>query len=41
VLAIIVGTVVAALVIIALKRWAHRRPVGEAEAASSPQVAVA
>ena len=41
VLAIIVGTVVAALVVIALKRWAHRRPVGEAEAASSPQVAVA
>ena len=41
VLAIVTGAVVGALVVIALKRWAHRRPVGEAEEASSPQVAVA
>ena len=41
VLAIVAGSVVGALVVIALKRWAHRRPVGEAEESSSPQVAVA
>ena len=42
VLAIVAGiVVVGALAVIALKRWAHRRPVGEAEESSSPQVAVA
>jgi PTS system fructose-specific IIC component len=41
VLAILAGTVVGALVVIALKRWAHRRPVAETETAAEPQVAVA
>jgi PTS system fructose-specific IIC component len=41
VLAIIAGTVVAALVVIALKRWAHRRPVREEQAVGAPEVAVA
>ncbi|MFE5671043.1 fructose-specific PTS transporter subunit EIIC [Agromyces sp. NPDC056523] len=41
VLAIAAGTVVAALVVIALKRWAHRRPVREEQAVGAPEVAVA
>lgn len=41
VLAIIAGTVVGALVVIALKRWAHRRPVRADQAEDAPEVAVA
>lgn len=41
VLAIIAGTVVGALVVIALKRWAHRRSVREEQALGAPGVAVA
>jgi PTS system fructose-specific IIC component len=41
VLAIIAGTVVGALVVIALKRWAHRRSVREEQAVGAPEVAVA
>ncbi|MBM7505774.1 fructose-specific PTS transporter subunit EIIC [Agromyces aurantiacus] len=41
VLAIIAGSVVGALVVIALKRWAHRRPVREEQAVGAPEVAVA
>ena len=41
VLAIIAGMVVAALVVIALKRWAHRRSVREEQAVGAPEVAVA
>jgi PTS system fructose-specific IIC component len=37
--AIVAGTVVAALTVIALKRWARRRPV-EAEELATPEVAV-
>lgn len=41
VIAIIAGTVVGALVVIALKRWAHRRSVREEQAVGAPEVAVA
>lgn len=41
VLAIVAGAVVGALTVIALKRWAHRRPVREEQAADAPEVAVA
>jgi PTS system fructose-specific IIC component len=41
VLAIIAGSVVGALVVIALKRWAHRRSVREEQAVGAPEVAVA
>ncbi|MGR0221201.1 PTS fructose transporter subunit IIABC [Agromyces sp. ZXT2-6] len=41
VLAIVAGSVVGALVVIALKRWAHRRPVREEQAMGAPEVAVA
>lgn len=41
VLAIIAGTVVGALTVIALKRWVRRRPVEVEETAAAPQVAVA
>lgn len=41
VIAIIAGTVVGALVVIALKRWAHRRSVREEQAVGAPGVAVA
>ncbi|MEI5583891.1 MULTISPECIES: PTS fructose transporter subunit IIABC [unclassified Agromyces] len=41
VLAIVAGSVVGALVVIALKRWAHRRPVREEQAVDAPEVAVA
>lgn len=41
VLAIVAGAVVGALTVIALKRWAHRRPAREEQAADAPEVAVA
>lgn len=41
VIAIIAGTVVGALVVIALKRWAHRRSVREEQTVGAPGVAVA
>lgn len=41
VLAIVAGSVVGALVVIALKRWAHRRSVREEQAEGAPEVAVA
>ena len=37
VLAIIAGTVVSALAVIALKRWAHRRSVREGQAVDAPR----
>ena len=41
VLAIAAGSVAAALVVIALKRWAHRRPVEASVGVAEPQVATA
>jgi PTS system fructose-specific IIC component len=39
VVAILAGTVVSALVLVALKKWVRRRPVDEAAAASEAAVA--